>query len=302
MEERFIRRIFDLHSYTKNVMVRAVNLQIGHSVAKERDFGIELEITGNPRVEVAFSHRHQFYAVYWIHEGSGTHVIDFENYDICPDRVFFVRPEQVHFLRADAGMKYSALQFTEEFMLSCKPSAGYERMSRGIAVYKDLNEAERQRLHVLFRLLRDESVSGLPGSAVILQSEVNTLLLELERMSRPVDLPSALPDLLGRYREQVEEHFLHLRQVKEYAGLLGVSPNYLNVLAQKYWGKSALSVINGRIVLEVKRLLMSTDDDISEISYRTGFNELSYFSRFFKRHTGVTPHEFRKTMNEMYQK
>lgn len=95
----------------------------------------------------------------------------------------------------------------------------------------------------------------------------------------------------------MEEH-----QVQKYAALLGVTPNYLNVLTRKHWGKSALNLINDRVILEVKRLLLRTDYDISEIAYRVGFNELSYFSRFFKRNTGMTPLQFRNTMHEMYQK
>ena len=55
-------------------------------------------------------------------------------------------------------------------------------------------------------------------------------------------------------------------------------------------------------MLEIKRLLLRTDYDISEIAYKLGFNELSYFSRFFKRNTGMTPIEFRQSMNEMYQR
>ena len=113
---------------------------------------------------------------------------------------------------------------------------------------------------------------------------------------------SAVPEILVHYRELVNKHFRQVRQVKDYAGLLGVSANYLNVLVQKHLDRSALSLINERIALEAKRMLLCTDDDVSEIAYSTGFNEVSYFSRFFKRHTGFTPHEFREAMNEMYKR
>ena len=91
-------------------------------------------------------------------------------------------------------------------------------------------------------------------------------------------------------------------QAGEYARMLGVTPNYLNVLSQRCVGVSALSLIHRRIMLEIKRLLLRTDLDVSEIAYAMRFNELSYFSRFFKRNAGVTPNEFRRSMNKMYQK
>lgn len=64
------------------------SLQIGHTFIKENDFKIECEIANDVHVEVPFSHRHFFYAIYWIHEGSGKHIIDFEEYEIRPDRIF----------------------------------------------------------------------------------------------------------------------------------------------------------------------------------------------------------------------
>ena len=100
----------------------------------------------------------------------------------------------------------------------------------------------------------------------------------------------------------IDKNFMRERQVQSYAAQLGISSNYLNVLTRKHLGKSALNMINDRVMLEIKRLLLRTDYDISEIAYKLGFNELSYFSRFFKRNTGMTPIEFRQSMNEMHQR
>ena len=278
-------------------MGKLESLQIGHSLDKAQEFKVEYEVVNNSNVEVPFSHRHFFYAVYWMHEGDGTHVIDFEEYEIRPDRVFFIKPEQVHFLHGRAHLKYSALQFTEDFMMPYL-FAG----QKDIAVYKDLSQAEAERIEVLFKQLQTESVSNLPNSNSVIQSEINTLLLELERMSIPAPNTSVIPDILRKYKDLIDKDFVKERQVRNYAGRLGISPNYLNVLARKHLGKSALEMINERVVLEVKRMLIRTEYDISEIAYKLGFNELSYFSRFFKRQTGMTPLRFRISMNEMYQR
>lgn len=278
-------------------MGKLESLQIGHSLDKAQEFKVEYEVVNNSNVEVPFSHRHFFYAVYWMHEGDGTHVIDFEEYEIRPDRVFFIKPEQVHFLHGRAHLKYSALQFTEDFMMPYL-FAG----QKDIAVYKDLSQAEAERIEVLFKQLQTESVSNLPNSNSVIQSEINTLLLELERMSIPAPNTSVIPDILRKYKDLIDKDFVKERQVRNYAERLGISPNYLNVLARKHLGKSALEMINERVVLEVKRMLIRTEYDISEIAYKLGFNELSYFSRFFKRQTGMTPLRFRISMNEMYQR
>lgn len=273
------------------------SLQIGHSPVKENDFIIKCEVASDRHIEVPFSHRHLFYAIYWIHEGSGIHFIDFKEYEVKPDRIFFVRPEQIHFLQGNACMKYSALQFTTDFM-----DTSFSSTQNRIAVWKDLTEDEIDRIRILFGQLQAESVSGLANSMVIIQSEVNTLLLELERISFLSNAFPAIPRLLQEYKELIEHDFINDRQVRNYAKRLGVSSNYLNVLTQKHLGKSALEMINERVTLEMKRLLLRTDYDISEIAYKLGFNELSYFSRFFRRNTGMSPYEFRTAMNKMYQK
>lgn len=276
------------------------NLQIGHSHDKERDFKITCNVSDDKQVEVPFSHRHFFYAVYWIHQGSGIHVIDFEEYEIKPNRIFFVKPEQIHFLHNDTMMEYSALQFTEEFM-SCSDT-GYQTEEREIAVCHDLTLEEQERMEILFKQISAEAVSGLEYSTALIQSEINTLLLDLERIGLDKRRYTALPDLLLKYRMLVEKQYTATRLVQKYAGQLGVSANYLNVLVRKYLGKSALNLINERVILEIKRRLLRTEKGVSEIAYELGFDELSYFSRFFKRHTGMTPIAFREKMNEMYQR
>lgn len=157
---------------------RLESLQIGHSHTKDEDFKIKCEVINDKNVEVSFSHRHFFYAIYWIHEGNGTHVIDFEEYEMKPDRIFYIKPEQVHFMHIEESLKYSALQFTEDFIIPINWDMGRE-----ILVYKDIDKNEKKRIEILFNQIQKESISNLPNSAAIIRSEINTLLLDLKRMA-----------------------------------------------------------------------------------------------------------------------
>ena len=194
-------------------------------------------------------------------------------------------------------MRYSALQFTEDFMIPYSTD-----LQKLIPVCKDLNEDEKVRIRALFNQIYQESVSNLVNSTAIIQSEIHTLLLELERIGVNNSASSIIPEILSKYKSFIERSFAKEHQVQYYAGELGCSPNYLNVLSKKHLNKSALEMINERLILEIKRLLLRTDNDISEIAYKLGFIELSYFSLFLKRNTGITPHEFKNMMNKMYQK
>lgn len=103
--------------------------------------------------------------------------------------------------------------------------------------------------------------------------------------------------LFRNFRKLINQHFTNLKLPKEYTDLLYVTPNHLNALCKDLVGKSAGELIRDRILLEAKRLLINAELSIAEIAYRLNFTDNSYFTKFFKKQTGSTPEEFKKSIN-----
>ncbi len=100
-------------------------------------------------------------------------------------------------------------------------------------------------------------------------------------------------DIVREFNFLVEQHFKTKHSVAEYASLLNKSPKTISNLFGKLHDKTPLQMIQQRIMLEVRRLLTYTSQPISEIAYEVGFNDLQSFSRFFKKHEGMAPSEYR---------
>jgi AraC family transcriptional activator of pobA len=113
--------------------------------------------------------------------------------------------------------------------------------------------------------------------------------------------PSNEKSLLKKYQAAIEENFREIHQVSEYAALLYVSPGHLRDVIKAQSGKPAIAHIQERMVLEARRMLFHTEYSLKEIGFDLGFSDASYFSRFFKRETGLTPAEYRALTREMYQ-
>ncbi|WBV61250.1 helix-turn-helix domain-containing protein [Chryseobacterium camelliae] len=95
-----------------------------------------------------------------------------------------------------------------------------------------------------------------------------------------------------QFIELIITHYKEERAVKYYADKLLVSPNYLNILANKYFSKNAAAIINNEVLLELSSCLAISAKSIKEIAYDFNFKNLSTFSIFFKKNTGITPREF----------
>jgi len=101
-------------------------------------------------------------------------------------------------------------------------------------------------------------------------------------------------NVIRQYNVLVEKHFREYHTVQDYAKLLFKSPKTLSNIFPKFSDKSPLMVINERILLEARRLLIYSDLTTNDISMDLGYKDPSHFSKFFKKHIGLTPTNFRK--------
>jgi AraC-like DNA-binding protein len=101
--------------------------------------------------------------------------------------------------------------------------------------------------------------------------------------------------LFQKFIQHVNNYYIDKRTVEEYAELLFVTPNHLSQSVKEASEKNALSFINERIMSEAKSLIQFTQFDIAEIAYQLNFSDPANFGKFFKKHSGQTPLEFRKS-------
>ncbi|MEO1713481.1 MAG: helix-turn-helix domain-containing protein, partial [Bacteroidota bacterium] len=100
-------------------------------------------------------------------------------------------------------------------------------------------------------------------------------------------------ETIRKFNFLVDMHFREKRKVKDYAELLFKSPKTLSNLFAIYNQRSPQQIIQDRIVLEAKRLLKYTDRSNQEVAYDLGFEDPAYFSRFFRKNTGLSPSAFK---------
>jgi AraC family transcriptional activator of pobA len=100
--------------------------------------------------------------------------------------------------------------------------------------------------------------------------------------------------LFQKFIRLLNNFYIEKRTIEEYAELLFVTSNHLSQSVKLASGKNALSFINERIMTEAKSLIQYTDFDIAEIAYQLNFSDPANFGKFFKKHSDLTPLEFRK--------
>nr|WP_324614235.1 helix-turn-helix transcriptional regulator [Streptomyces sp. NRRL B-1140] len=110
--------------------------------------------------------------------------------------------------------------------------------------------------------------------------------------------PAVHPRLPGNHRSgqpELERSYATTRRAEDYADRLGYTVKTLTRACQAATGRSVKHVIDARVALQAQRLLAHTDEPVATIARRLGFSEPTNFGKFFTRHTGTTPGDFRRT-------
>ncbi|MEP6611818.1 MAG: AraC family transcriptional regulator [Mucilaginibacter sp.] len=251
-------------------------------------------------------HRKDFYFMALVRQGSSRHWIDMVPYTLKPDTFYFTVPHQVHLKEKSIPMIGKAVCFTDEFL-----AIDENESLRQLPIIKNLHNSHELELTAenivfiddLLTAMEVEYTQKYDWSNGMLLAYLRVLLIYLSRLYNEQfrnEEPSADRMLLKRFRQLIDEQYAELHDVAAYASQLNISAGYLGEVIKQQSGKNAIELIHERVVLEAKRLLFHTNLSIKEISWQLGFEDASYFNRFFKRLITETPMQYRKQNRKMY--
>jgi AraC-like DNA-binding protein len=213
-----------------------------------------------------------------------------------------MRPGQVHKLLLKAGSSGYLMEFNMEF---------YHVQSRGtnrtLQQASQINlcktsKASFRNLYSILKNIFNEYQEQREGYEEVIRAQLDIFFIEFMR-NRQRAAPTK--NSSGSYEQSRLDEFLQLvesnisskKQISEYADMLNISPYQLSAITKKALGKTPSEVINDHIILESKRYLLATSDQVNQIAWHLGYEDTSYFIRFFKKHTGYSPDAFRTNSN-----
>ncbi|MET4105959.1 AraC family transcriptional regulator [Hymenobacter sp. UYP22] len=252
-------------------------------------------------------HRKDFYLLVFVKHNVGRHWVDTIPYEHASNTFYFSTPEQVLVKEDPSPFWGTHFSFTPEFLalqqnaaltelpLIQNPHNGHELR---------LNPTDAAFVEETLRKMEAEYASPGEWQHRMLSAHLAVLLTYLSRLyTAQFAASEASVDrfLLKAYQARIEENYRELHEVGAYAALLNISAGHLSEVVKAQSGKSAIKHIHERRVLEARRLLFYSHHSLKEIAFDLGFADASYFNRFFKRETGVTPADYRTTIRKMYQ-
>lgn len=246
-------------------------------------------------------HRHDFYHIMLVKDGIGTHYIDFKTYKINPNSIFFVSPGQVHSLTIDSDADGYVISFNPDFYLlndsvqKLMEFPFFHSISNHPVVY--LNDG-KERMLATWEEIYEEHHSASQDREGIIRSLLELILKRAARMYQQPsndEVPAYLTFQLRKLESLIDLHFREHRKLSDYAELMHLSPKHLNSLCKKGVNKTVTNLIHERTLIEAKRLLLFTNNSISEIAFELGFSDKSYFMRFFKKNAGQTAEAYRNS-------
>lgn len=244
-------------------------------------------------------HRHEFFFLMVLEQGSGEHHIDFNDFSVTRHTVFFIRPGQVHELRLKQGSKGYLLSFNSGFY---SPIDTYQKqIFLKVSQHNcySLNTQLFSNIHSISKCIYQEFSNKSVGYNEVIRANLDILFIELLRHIMQTDIPK---EHKASYEQERLEELLQLLEsqictnklVTEYAEMLHLTPYKLNAITKNTLGKTCSQLINEKIILEAKRLLLATSNQVNEIAFQLCYEDPAYFIRFFKKHTGFTPQIFRQ--------
>lgn len=235
--------------------------------------------------------------------GESRVIIDLSEYDIRPNTLVVLQPE--HFIQILSCSQdfschtvfcgFTVLENVLPRLTSMLPMILQHRLMPVVQISENETEGLESFYNFLRLKLEDEPTPFQEQKVLcLLQSALFELMdIRIAHSNAMLGKRSRREEIMARFILSVCKHFRKERQVNFYAKELCITPKHLSSVVKEISGRTAGEWIDHYVVLEAKMLLGSTDLTIQEISSQLCFANQSFFGKYFKHHTGVSPSEFR---------
>lgn len=251
-------------------------------------------------------HKHNTYVVVLFTQGSGSHTIDFTTYPVGPGTLFLLKPGQVHCWTLSSNTNGYVVMHTKDFFdgqfitnkMDGFPFFQWEQNNPSIVLCKETSPLIEQ---AMANITLEASLPRPSFQSQKLASLLHLLYIDLSRVYVPSETASIRNDYYAKVSQLlklIDLHYVDKKSASDYADLLHMTTRHLSRICHETLQKSPSSLINARILLEAKRLLIHTHLPISVVADKLGYADTSYFIRYFRTQLGHTPKEFQHKLHK----
>ncbi|HEY5390852.1 MAG TPA: helix-turn-helix domain-containing protein [Hanamia sp.] len=242
------------------------------------------------------------FEIIWIVKGSGFHYLDMQRNDIKNNGIYFIKPGQVHQLQLIDKPEGYILSFSESFLSienqesnSTYHTSLFKMFASTDAITVD-SEALPDMKNIAEKMVNEFENNHLFRTEILRRYFKIWLIYITRQVEGNVEFirPTRNMEIVQQFMDLLEKNYKSQKMVSDYAGMLSVTPNYLNEIIKKTTGFSAGHHIRQRIVLEAKRQATYSGRCMKEIAYFLGFCDMAHFSKLFKNTTGMNFSDFKK--------
>ncbi len=264
--------------------------------SSSQDYIEVMELQKRSAYDTSVPHKHAYVEIFLFTQGAGKHDIDFQSYPIHSNSIHFVFPNQIHKVARELDTFGHVILLSKEYF----EGLDYDLFIQFFHAYylwpelKLVNEKFDQVLKLVDEIKRElveektyfqQVVKGKLSELFHLLLRYNPFNEQEKRSSKDFKLYMDLLIL-------IEDHFKNHQAVSFFSDSLKTSTRHLNHVCKEFNDSTCSVLVNDRLLLEAKKMLLYSDRSIKDILYELNFTDPAYFNRFFKSKTGYSPTAF----------
>jgi len=245
------------------------------------------------------AHRHSFYQILWF-KSAGRHYVDYEIVEHPENTIFFIKKSQIHYFCPDSKNEGYLFHFNDSFInkydSDSETKLNYLLFTEIGNAFINPSKSQLIKFEQLTNQISEEinnrDYNYVQQSYYLFQA-VLTLIERIKNQENVIDYTIDVDYQTSmQFKQLIDKHINEFLSIDNYSELLSISSKKLTAITKKYLHNTPAVVIHNRKILEAKRLLSNHKLSIKEVAYDLGFDQATYFTKYFKKHTGLNPKEF----------